>query len=118
MAHLWDVFLSSPEDMWFRLPRTLALADDLLRELDATPVLERIPTTVLAALHRRHGGRLQPYDDWPAMEELGHLETRFMQGLRVLGNGRLLPALDHPAVVQTARAWPICLRSLARKHLD
>ena len=42
-------------------------AADVRRDARATPPDELVPTTVLGALHRRHGTRMEPYDAWAAM---------------------------------------------------
>jgi hypothetical protein len=111
---LWDIFLGNRGD-WEKRPRTGAVVSALLADLRNTPAQELVPGTVLGALHRRHGTRMQPYDSWPVMEELGELEAAFVSGARALSNAVLAPTLD--AMRGSVRACPVCLRQLAVHHV-
>lgn len=141
---LWDLYLqqrvpassSSSEPGWARgLPAEVA-ADALVRELEHTPVSQLLPSdpdcrptdfvcvdgnlspTVLGALHRQMaaGTATAGYDASPLMERLPELQSDFLRDVRShLRGGVLAPAVL--GLRTYVRAWPVCLRRIAREHV-
>lgn len=102
---------------WVRNLGAQAAADRILQELGGAhhPQQHRMPTTILAALHRC-GGLGAEAD--PAMDRLPEIQADFLRGVRAMCGGALGSAMDAAAIGQThVRAWPVCLRRAAREHV-
>ena len=118
-VQLWDCFLSNRhrEDgiPWTKLTRTATAADDIVHEMATGDPQQLLPTTALAALHRHHGTKVLPYDDWAVMDQLVELESAFLVDVRTLRQGTVQGALD--ACRTSIRAWPMCLRGAVVDHI-
>lgn len=120
-ARLMDQFLrmSDTNPDWIYLSTTITMAEETLREQETVPMHRLVPHTVLGALlraERRHG--VAETDGWLDSAKILEVQTRFLASLHRLpahlGNG-LQAAIDtHCGLL---RAWPVCLRSVAVRHV-
>ena len=118
-AQLWDCFLVNRHRAdglsWTRMTQVGMLAEAVVQENTETEPQQLIPNTILAALHRRHGTSVVPYDSWSVMEHLVELEAEFLEGVLTIRRGTLGLILD--SMKTMVRAWPICLRRVAVLHV-
>lgn len=115
-ARLLDDFVArgaSDPDVWSDDPLTACLAEEVLQETARSPHPAHLPpSTLLGALHRR------PDAVVPDLHALLRLEGDWWRALARLPHGlgaACLAARDTTG--SSVRAWPVCLRSAAVRHV-
>lgn len=108
-----------PSPPWSEDPVTHQMARATLDEIGGTPLTRLAPHTVLAALWRRERLRDTPFSEWSLdRRRVVELQNDFLVAVgRIPGAvGSALCAAVH-GQSGSLRAWPVCLRGLAVRHV-
>ena len=102
---------------WIGHPFTHELAGQVLTELASVPAAYLPPSTCCAALHR--ATRCDAAEVWFDQHRLLETESAFLDAVgRLPGGLGAALATAHSTSGGVLRAWPVCLRSAAVRHVQ